>query len=152
MAWARSKQEPPNPEVMANSGANSQAASGSELTPPPTEPGGPLTAAFQIRVEQVVRAPNTYAFIGVVEQGTVRVPCNVRRLSLTPNPDSGTPIPISRADFERKRAEEVPMGTKAAFELSYPPEAVEKRPFGASHAPVVANIYGLEKGDLLVNL
>jgi hypothetical protein len=130
-------------------GAASQTVTIAESRPPAPDPSAPLLGAFQVRIENVVRSSNFYGFLGVVEQGTVHVPCNARRVRATQTPESGMPIPIVRADFNRQRVEEVRLGTNAAFELRFPPEAVEK---GFRRAPMVANIYGLENGDLLVSM
>lgn len=125
--------------------------SASSQSPASTDSGNaPLASAFQIRVDNVLRTPDVYGFTGVVEYGTVTIPCTVRRVRVTTGPDSGLSIPIVSGGHSHQTTAEVPTGVKAGFILSYPPEARRKRSEWSRHPPQVDNVYGLEVGDRLV--
>jgi hypothetical protein len=145
MPWGFGKKSPPASTDPEPGRREVELEAGPSATQSPQGASPPLAPDVRFRIEAVVRFGGLYSVIGTTEQGTLRLPTVLKRLRVTPTSESGVPIPVVSAMAHRKKLIEVPTGMKVSLTFVY--EYDKGNGLFPNAAP---NLFGLEKGDLLV--
>ena len=145
MPWGFGKKSAPATSDPGAERTNAGPDAGSPTTPSAPAGSLPLVSDVRFRIEQVVQFGGLYSVIGVSEQGTLRLPTVLKRLRVTATPESGLPISVVSAMAHHQKLVEVPSGLKVSLTLVYEYDK------GSGLFPKAApNLFGLEKGDILV--
>ena len=145
MPWGFGRKSSPTPSDHPSDLAGSEPEEGAPTTLPHRAESTPLPSEVRFRIEAVVQYGGLYSVIGETEQGTLRLPTVLKRLRVTSTSESGAPIPVVSAMAHHKKVLEVPTRMKVSLTMVYEFDR------GTWMLPKAApNVFGLEKGDLLV--